>query len=115
MSRRTEITFPYCTEFIVYEGRRLRRPAAAARLPRSRAGDCVVVVEDEEIIKAHVHTGNPGDALQEGLEFGSLTKIKIDDHAAAARFSEKSGASAMHQSAKDGGGCARRAGGRGAG
>ena len=42
-------------------------------------GDCVVVVDDDEIIKTHVHTDNPGNALQKALEFGQLTNIKIEN------------------------------------
>lgn len=42
-------------------------------------GDCVVMVDDEEIIKIHVHTENPGDALQAGLKFGQLLTVKIDN------------------------------------
>lgn len=72
-----EITFPYCTEFIVMKENG-RDPLLLRAFLESR-GDSVVVVDDEDIIKVHVHTDNPGDALQEGLKFGSLTKIKIEN------------------------------------
>ena len=42
-------------------------------------GDCVVVVDDEEIIKTHVHTENPGDALQYALQYGQLLTVKIEN------------------------------------
>lgn len=73
----TEITFTYCTEFIVM--RENENDPLALRAYLESIGDCVVVVDDEEIIKVHVHTNNPGNALQEGLKFGSLTKMKIEN------------------------------------
>ncbi|MDE7193386.1 MAG: DAK2 domain-containing protein, partial [Oscillospiraceae bacterium] len=42
-------------------------------------GDCVVVVDDEDIIKVHVHSNNPGKAIEEALKFGELTKVKIEN------------------------------------
>ena len=75
-----EITFTYCTEFII-----LKQQAKEEKSPLSlRAylesiGDCVVVVDDEDIIKCHVHTDNPGKAIEEALTFGQLTKIKIEN------------------------------------
>ena len=73
-----EITFTYCTEFIVIkeEG---RGEALSLRAYLESIGDSVVVVEDEEIIKCHVHTDNPGNALQKGLESGQLTNLKIEN------------------------------------
>lgn len=75
----SEITFTYCTEFIV--GRDLHAPSEPAELRKylENIGDCVVVVDDDEIIKVHVHTENPGNALQKALEFGSLLTVKIDN------------------------------------
>jgi hypothetical protein len=73
-----EIVFTYCTEFIV-----LKKPDTidvnALRAFLEAMGDSVVVVEDDEIIKVHVHTDNPGKALEEGLIFGQLTNIKIEN------------------------------------
>ncbi len=73
-----EITFTYCTEYLV------QKASPDANALRLRAyletiGDCVVVVDDDDIIKVHVHTNNPGNALQEGLTFGSLHSIKIEN------------------------------------
>ena len=72
-----EITFTYCTEFIVkkMEG---CRDTLALRAYLETIGDCVVVVEDDDIIKVHVHTDHPGKALEEGILFGSLINLKID-------------------------------------
>jgi DAK2 domain fusion protein YloV len=72
-----EITFTYCTEFIVM--RENDNDPLNLRSYLETIGDCVVVVDDDEIIKVHVHTNNPGNALQEGLKFGSLTKMKIEN------------------------------------
>ncbi len=64
-----EINFTYCTEFIV-EKRKDCPDAFKLRAYLETIGDCVVVVDDDEIIKVHVHTDNPGLALQKALEFG---------------------------------------------
>ena len=73
-----DILFTYCTEFIV-----LKAPgcedALKLRAYLESIGDSVVVVDDEEIIKVHVHTNHPGDALESGLKFGMLTKLKIEN------------------------------------
>ena len=73
-----EIAFTYCTEFIVNRGSH-DKGALALRAYLESIGDCVVVVDDDDIIKVHVHTDNPGNALQEGLKFGYLTNMKIDN------------------------------------
>ena len=73
-----EITFTYCTEFIVNKSPESKDPAAL-RAYLETIGDCVVVVDDEDIIKVHVHTDHPGKAIEEGLKFGALTNMKIDN------------------------------------
>jgi len=73
-----EITFTYCTEFIIKREDSEKDPSGLRAFLES-IGDCVVLVDDEEIIKIHVHTNNPGKALQAGLEHGQLTKIKIEN------------------------------------
>lgn len=73
-----EITYTYCTEFIVYD-RDVKKDPVKLRRYLESIGDCVVVVDDEDIIKCHVHTDAPGDALQKALEFGPLTKLKIEN------------------------------------
>lgn len=93
-----EITFTYCTEFIVDRDPEIVRDPLEMRLFLETIGDCVVVVDDEEIIKTHVHTENPGLALEEALKFGSLLTVKIDNmreqHRKAAEENEKAKAAA---------------------
>lgn len=73
-----EITFTYCTEFIILRG--ADAPDHGGLRPYLESlGDCVVVVDDDSVIKCHVHTDNPGNALQKALEFGQLTNIKIEN------------------------------------
>ncbi|MCR4760684.1 MAG: DAK2 domain-containing protein [Oscillospiraceae bacterium] len=64
-----EINFTYCTEFII-EKNDSSVDGAKLRAYLETIGDCVVVVEDDEIIKVHVHTDAPGLALTKALEFG---------------------------------------------
>ncbi len=74
------IEFGYCTEFIIkIEEDAPNKSAAKLQAFLESQGDCVVVVDDGEVIKIHVHTNNPGLVLQEGLTYGSLTSIKIDN------------------------------------
>ncbi len=75
----TEITFTYCTEFIVNRDPEITREPLELRAFLETIGDCVVVVDDEEIIKVHVHTDHPGKALEEGITFGQLVKLKIEN------------------------------------
>ena len=63
------ITFTYCTEFMLEKNPDCPDPFML-RAYLETIGDCVVVVDDEKIIKVHVHTDNPGKALQKALEFG---------------------------------------------
>ncbi len=74
-----DITFTYCTEFIVGRDPEIATEPNELRLFLETIGDCVVVVDDEEIIKVHVHTEQPGDALKKGLEFGSLLTVKVEN------------------------------------
>ncbi len=73
-----EITFAYCTEFIVNK-KQNANDATALRAFLETIGDCVVVVDDDDIIKVHVHSNHPGKAIEEGLKFGELTKMKIEN------------------------------------
>lgn len=76
-----EITYTYCTEFIL-EKKKDCPDAFKLRAYLETIGDCVVVVDDEEIIKVHVHTDTPGLALQKALEFGQFIndpKPKIEN------------------------------------
>ncbi|MBQ1231087.1 MAG: DAK2 domain-containing protein [Clostridia bacterium] len=74
-----EITFTYCTEFIVNRNSEVDKAPAELRAELEKIGDCVVVVDDDEIIKVHVHTDHPGNAIENGLLFGSLVNLKIEN------------------------------------
>ena len=73
------INFTYCTEFIVGKDIPCRLKIKHLRSALEKLGDCVVVVEDDEIIKVHVHTDKPGVALQNGLEYGQLLTVKVEN------------------------------------
>ncbi len=73
------INFTYCTEFIVGRDPEIATEPNELRLFLETIGDCVVVVDDDEIIKVHVHTEQPGDALKKGLEFGQLLTVKVEN------------------------------------
>ena len=75
----TEITFTYCTEFIVKRDPECTKEPSELRSYLETIGDCVVVVDDDEIIKVHVHTDHPGNAFENGLTFGSLTNMKVEN------------------------------------
>lgn len=75
-----EIKFGYCTEFIIV----LNKPLSSTEEKDMKAflqskGDSIVLVADDEIVKIHVHTNDPGLVLQKALTFGSLSRIKIDN------------------------------------
>ena len=75
-----EIKFGYCTEFIIV----LNKPLTDKEEKEYKAylesiGDSIVVVADDEIVKTHVHTNDPGLAIQTALTHGSLSKIKTDN------------------------------------
>lgn len=72
-----DITFTYCTEFIV--SRENEKNPEMLRSFLSGLGDSLVLVEDDEIIKVHVHTNQPGLALEEALQYGYLVKVKIEN------------------------------------
>ncbi len=74
-----EITFTYCTEFIVNRNPECEKEPNELRMFLETIGDCVVVVDDEEIIKVHVHTDHPGNAIENALTFGSLVHLKIEN------------------------------------
>lgn len=74
-----DIKFTYCTEFIVERSHDNSRDALSLRAYLESIGDCVVVVDDDSIIKVHVHTNNPGKAIQAALKYGMLINIKIDN------------------------------------
>lgn len=80
VSETVHIKYGYCTEFIIM----LEKEYGAQKELEFKAylesiGDSIVVVSDDDIVKVHVHTNDPGLAIQKALTFGSLTKMKIDN------------------------------------
>ncbi|MBQ4624676.1 MAG: DAK2 domain-containing protein [Clostridia bacterium] len=73
-----DIQFAYCTEFLINKAE-AEKSVLPLRAYLESIGDCVVVVDDEEIVKVHVHSNNPGKVLEEALTYGSLSKIKIEN------------------------------------
>ena len=73
-----DIKFTYCTEFIA-ERRDQSRNVDRMRSLFASIGDSIVVVEDDEIVKVHVHTNHPDRVLAEGLKYGPLITIKIEN------------------------------------
>jgi uncharacterized protein len=78
-----DITFGYCTEFMVkFESEKLKQHPFSEedfRQQLSEIGDSLLVISDEEIVKVHVHTEQPGEALTYGQRYGSLINIKIEN------------------------------------
>ena len=74
-----DITFGYCTEFIAGRSNEKAFDEQAFKAYLESIGDSIVVVADEEYVKVHVHTDNPGLALQKALEVGALHNIKIEN------------------------------------
>ena len=72
-----DITFTYCTEFIIQ--RENDNDPEKLRDFLSSLGDSLVLVDDEEIIKVHVHTNDPGKALHEAIDYGSFVTVKIEN------------------------------------
>ena len=76
-----DIEFKYCTEFIIMlpDDKNTDKISEEIREYLSSIGNSLVVVGDDDIIKIHVHTNHPGLAFEKGCEYGSLTKMKIDN------------------------------------
>ena len=72
-----DITFTYCTEFII--SRENDKDPEQLRAFLDSLGDSLVLVDDDEIIKVHVHTNDPGKALHEAIEYGSFVTVKIEN------------------------------------
>ena len=72
-----DITFTYCTEFIISRENKLDPEKLRDFL--SSLGDSLVLVDDDEIIKVHVHTNDPGKALHEAMDYGSFVTVKIEN------------------------------------
>ena len=72
------IKFMYCTEFIVEKSSK-EANVASFRKSIETKGDCMLVIDDDEIVKVHIHTNNPGYVLEKAVLMGSLINIKIDN------------------------------------
>lgn len=96
-----EINFTYCTECIIGREPEKCEDSMELRAYLETIGDCVVVADDDDIIKVHVHTENPGNALQKALEFGQLLTVKIENmkeqHRKAALANEQAKAKAAEE------------------
>lgn len=73
-----EIEFGYCTEFII-EKYDVKNNANSFREKIAPTGDCLLVIEEDEIVKVHIHTNNPGFVLEQAVKLGQLINIKIDN------------------------------------
>ena len=74
-----DIKYGYCTEFIIMLGQSKDPVELELKDYLQKIGDCVVVVSDDEIVKVHVNTNDPGLAIQKALSYGQLTSMKIDN------------------------------------
>lgn len=75
-----DIQFGYCSEFLIEKAKNAEnKDPLKLRAYLESIGDCVVVVDDNDIIKVHVHSNEPGNVIQAALKFGQLINIKIDN------------------------------------
>ncbi|MBQ1935588.1 MAG: DAK2 domain-containing protein [Clostridia bacterium] len=73
-----DIEFRYCTEFIIQKYRS-GSPVDHFRSEIAPRGDCMLVIDDDDIVKVHIHTNNPGFVLEQAVKLGTLVNIKIDN------------------------------------
>ncbi len=73
-----DIKFSYCTEFIINKND-VKESAEKIRKSISNKGDCMLVIDGDDIIKVHIHTNNPGFILEQAVKIGELVNIKIDN------------------------------------
>ena len=79
-SKESNIKFGYCTEFIIMLERKFtEKDEEKFKEYLMSIGDSLVVVADEDIVKVHVHTNAPGEAIQKALTYGQLSNMKIDN------------------------------------
>ncbi len=94
-----DIKFGYCSEFLINREKGAKSNAKTLKAYLESIGDCVVVVEDEDIIKVHVHSNEPGNVIQAALKCGALTNIKIDNM----RFQHQNAELGTRENREDGG------------
>lgn len=76
----TDIKFGYCTEFIIMTEKEFtEKDETEFKGYLESIGDSIVCVADEDVVKVHVHTNDPGLAIQKGLSYGQLSRMKIDN------------------------------------
>ena len=73
----SDIKFLYCTEFLI--NKKKERSAKQFTSAISDKGDCMLVIEDDDIVKVHIHTNHPGFVIEQALKLGELTNLKIDN------------------------------------
>lgn len=71
------IKYGYCTEFIINKS--AARSVTQFRASIKPKGDCMLVIDDDEIVKVHIHTNHPGFVIEQALKLGELTSLKIDN------------------------------------
>lgn len=98
-----QIKYGYCTEFIVSRPRPDMKEEEVVKLRKrlERIGDCVLVISDMSVVKVHVHTNDPGKAMQYALELGELDSIKVDNMLEEAREREQKRAAAREAQQKE--------------
>ncbi len=79
IAEEADIKFGYCTEFIIMPERNGHMVETQLKEYLQKIGDSIVVVTDDDIVKVHVHTNDPGLAIQKALTYGALTSMKIDN------------------------------------
>lgn len=72
------IRFQYCTEFIIQKSSPDRQATQFTAAIRSK-GDCMLVIDDDEIVKVHIHTNHPGFIMEQAVKLGELINIKVDN------------------------------------
>lgn len=72
------IKFRYCTEFLIEKNEK-NSSVDSFRSSISSKGDCMLVIDDEDIVKVHIHTNHPGFVLEEAIKIGELINLKIDN------------------------------------
>ena len=72
------IRFQYCTEFIIQKSSADRQANQFTEAIRSK-GDCMLVIDDDDIVKVHIHTNHPGFVMEQALKLGQLINIKVDN------------------------------------
>lgn len=72
-----DIKYLYCTEFLIQKTK--DRQASQFKAAIQPKGDCMLVIEDDEIVKVHIHTNHPGFVIEQALKLGELTNLKIDN------------------------------------